>query len=65
MARQPAGPTGPSDDLKARAHAWVVRTCGEQGISPKLTDPLLIEKLAELFAQARKAGVKRDSSKRL
>ena len=31
----------------------------------KLSDPIALEKVAEILAQGRQAGVKRDSSKRL
>jgi hypothetical protein len=45
--------------------AWVEHHCADQGIPVKLTDPLALEQVAELLAQGRKRGVKRDSSKRL
>jgi hypothetical protein len=64
VGRPPAGRSG-TDDLKARAQAWVERTCLDQGVSVKLKDPLALEKVAELLAQGRQAGVSRDSSKRL
>ena len=52
-------------DLKARAQAWVERTCLDQGVPVKLSDPLALAKVAELLAQGRQTGVRRDSSKRL
>jgi hypothetical protein len=64
MGRQPAGRSG-TDDLKARAIAWVERTCAEQSVPVTLSDPLLLAKVAELLAQGRQTGVSRDSSKRL
>lgn len=64
MGRQPAGRSG-TEDLRARAVAWVERTCADQGVQVKLSDPLLLEKVAELLAQGRKTGSSRDSSKRL
>lgn len=63
MGRQPAGRSG-TDDLKARAIAWVERACADQKVPVKVTDPLVLEKVAELLAQGRES-VSRDSSKRL
>ena len=37
MARPPAGRSG-TDDLKARAIAWVERTCLDQGVPVKLSN---------------------------
>lgn len=65
MGRPPAGRSGIDDDLKARAKAWVERTCMDQGVPVKLSDPLALAKVAELLAQGRHTGVSRDSSKRL
>jgi hypothetical protein len=65
VGRPPAGPSGTSEDLKARAIAWVERHCADQNVPVKLSDPLALEKVAEILAQGRKRGVKRDSSKRL
>jgi hypothetical protein len=64
MGRRPAGHNG-TDDLRARAIAWVERTCAEQDVPVKLSDPVALDKVAELLAQGRQAGVRRDSSKRL
>ena len=64
MGRLPAGRSG-ADELRARAVAWVERTCADQNVPVKLSDPLLLAKVAELLAQARQTGVSRDSSKRL
>jgi hypothetical protein len=64
MGRPPAGRSG-TDDLKARAVAWVERTCADQNVPIKLSDPLALDKVAEILAQRRQAGVSRDSSKRL
>ena len=64
MGRLPAGRSG-ADELRARAVAWVERTCADQNVTVKLSDPLLLAKVAELLAQARQTGVSRDSSKRL
>ena len=65
MGRPPAGRSGASGDLQARAKTWVERTCLDQGVPVKLSDPLALEKVAELLAQGRQRGVNRDSSKRL
>ena len=64
MGRPPAGRSG-TKDYKARAMAWVERTCADQNVPVKLSDPLALEKVAEILAQRRQAGVSRDSSKRL
>jgi hypothetical protein len=64
MGRQPAGRSG-TDDLKARAIAWVERACADQNVPVKLSDPLALAKIAELLSQGRKTGSSRDSSKRL
>jgi hypothetical protein len=64
VGRLPAGRSG-TDDLKARAVAWVERTCADQNVPVKLSDPLALAKVAEILAQRRQAGVSRDSSKRL
>ena len=64
MGRLPAGRSG-AEELRARALAWVERTCAEQDVPVKLSDPLLLAKVAELLAQGRQSGVSRDSSKRL
>lgn len=61
----PAGHSGPDDDLKARARAWVIRTCADQGVPVKVSDPQTIARAAETLNQARQTGRKRDSSKRL
>ena len=53
------------DDLKIRAVAWVEATCADQDVPVKLTDPVALDKVAELLAQGRQSGVRRDSSKRL
>jgi hypothetical protein len=64
MGRQPAGRSG-TDDLQARAIAWVEQACTDQGVPVKLSDPLVLAKVAELLAQGRMTGSSRDSSKRL
>lgn len=64
MGRRPAGHSGP-DELAARAVAWVERHCAEQQIPVKLSDPVTVAAVVSVLAQARKSGVKRDSSKRL
>jgi hypothetical protein len=64
MGRPPAGRSG-TNDLKARAHAWVEATCADQGIPVAISDPLTIRTVAGILAQGRQTGDKRDSSKRL
>lgn len=63
MGRPPAGRSG-TEDLKARAIAWVEQACADQNVPVKISDPLVLEKVAELLAQGRES-VSRDSSKRL
>jgi hypothetical protein len=41
------------DDLAARARAWVERTCEEQSIPVKISDPRAIERVAAIFREAR------------
>ena len=66
MGRLPAGLSGPDDEAyAARVRAWVERTCAEQGIPPKLSNPAKIARVAELLSQGRQKARKRDSSKRL
>jgi hypothetical protein len=48
MARVPK-----SEQLAARARAWVERTCREQGISVKISDPRTIERVAAIFREGR------------
>jgi hypothetical protein len=64
VGRPPVGHSG-TDDLKARAVAWVVATCADQHVPVKLSDPVALAKVAELLAQGCQTGDKRDSSKRL
>lgn len=64
MGRPPAGRSG-TDDLKARAIAWVERGCMDQGIPVEISDPQTIQAVAEILRQGRQKAVRRDSSKRL
>ena len=64
MGRLPAGHSG-TDELKARAVAWVERTCADQKVPVKLSDQVALDRVAELLAQGSQTGVSRDSSKRL
>ena len=64
MGRPPAGRSG-TDDLKARAEAWVERGCMDQGIPVEISDPQTIQAVAEILRQGRQKAVRRDSSKRL
>ena len=64
MGRPPVGRSG-TDDLKARAIAWVEASCADQDVPVKLSDPVVLDKVAELLAQGCQTGVRRDSSKRL
>ena len=64
MARPPAGRSG-LDDLQARAQAWAERSCLDQGVPVRLSDPQTVAQVAELLAQARQTAERRASSKRL
>jgi hypothetical protein len=64
VGRPPAGRSG-TEDLKARAIAWVERTCADQNVPVKLSDPLALDRVAELLSQGRQTGSRRESSKRL
>lgn len=35
--------------------AWVERTCAEQGVSVKLTDPVALQRIADILGEAREA----------
>jgi hypothetical protein len=61
VGRPPAGRSG-TDDLKARAIAWVEQACADQNVPVKITDRLVLEKVAAVLAQGRKSD-SRDSSK--
>ena len=65
MGRPRAGRSGTDDDFEARVRAWVEATCADQDVEVKVKDPLTLAKVAEILAQGRQTGVKRDSSKRL
>jgi hypothetical protein len=66
VAPRPAGRSGPEEDAyRARVRAWVERTCAEQGIPAKLSNPAKIARVAELLSQGRQKARNRDSSKRL
>jgi hypothetical protein len=66
MAHRRSGRSGTDPaDLAARARAWAERTCREQDIPVKVSDPATIAAVAALLAQGRQNGVRRDSSKRL
>jgi hypothetical protein len=45
--------------LRERAVAWVERTCAEQGVPVKLSDPLALAEIAAILAEGRE---KRGSS---
>jgi hypothetical protein len=39
--------------LRERAVAWVERTCAEQGVPVKVTDPLVLAEVAEILLSGR------------
>jgi hypothetical protein len=44
-----------SDDWDARVKAWVERTCAEQGVPVKLSDPVALQRIADILGGARDA----------
>jgi hypothetical protein len=53
-ARAPAidllpAPAGRPDDWTERAVAWLERTCAEQGVPVKITDPVVLDKIAKIL----------------
>jgi hypothetical protein len=46
------------DDVADRAKAWVERTCAEQGVPVKLSDPLTLQRIADILGEARDAREK-------
>jgi hypothetical protein len=52
----------PPDDLAERAIAWVERSCAEQGVPVKLSDPLALARIADILGAARDA--REDGSQR-
>jgi hypothetical protein len=41
------------DDWHERVEAWVERTCAEQGVPVKVTDPLVLPEIAEALRSGR------------
>jgi hypothetical protein len=40
-------------DLRERAVAWVERSCAEQGVPVKLSDPVALAKIADILSEGR------------
>ena len=51
----PARDTAAQRDLAKRARVWVERSCAEQGIPVKLSDPVALAKIADILGEAREA----------
>jgi hypothetical protein len=47
--------TAAQRELSARAVAWVEQACAEQGIPVKLSDPLVLRRIADILGEARDA----------
>lgn len=45
--------------LRERAVAWIEKSCAEQGVPVKLSDPLALAKIADILGEARDAREKR------
>jgi hypothetical protein len=43
----------PPDDWSERAKAWVERSCAEQGVPVKLSDPIALQRIADILGEAR------------
>ena len=44
--------------LHERAVAWVETTCAEQGVPVKLSDPVALQRIADILGEARDAREK-------
>jgi hypothetical protein len=55
LARRASRRRRPSEDLTQRAIAWVEKSCAEQGVPVKLSDPLALAKIADILGEARDA----------
>lgn len=42
-------------DLARRAQAWVERSCAEQGVPVKLSDPLALQRIPDILGEGRDA----------
>jgi hypothetical protein len=58
---RPARHSTRPDDWAERAKAWVERSCAEQGVPVKISDPLVLAEIAEILCSGRD---KRGSGKR-
>ncbi len=45
-------------DWSERAVAWVERACAEQGVPVKLSDPVALQRIADILGEAREAREK-------
>ena len=52
MARHRAGPAGLSAELIERAHQCAERSCADQGLQTKITDPATLAKVVALLGPA-------------
>ena len=50
-------------DWSERAVAWVERSCAEQGVPVKLTDPVALQRIADILGEARDAREARKGSR--
>jgi hypothetical protein len=53
VKRAKGGESPARRDLRERAEAWVERTCAEQGVPVKLSDPIALAEIAEILSAAR------------
>ncbi len=52
MARLPAGSRGLTDDLRTCARQWAERSCLDQGLPLKISDPRTLRDVAQLLGVA-------------
>ena len=55
LKTSPPGVTERSRDWSERVEAWVKRTCAEQGVPVKLSDPAALRRIADILGEARDA----------
>jgi hypothetical protein len=42
-------------DWSERAKAWIEQSCAEQGVPVKLSDPVVLQRIADILGKARDA----------
>ena len=52
-SRQAPLQTVANDEFSQRAKAWIEKSCAEQGVPAKITDPLVLAKVADILLEGR------------